>query len=202
MYDQWFSVRWWFDRCQEGSFFSFHIAIVFAIVIFCVTFIFLTRRKMLAEFPLLKQILRLALSLLSAVSGFFLGLFLIIIGGFFVINCSSYLAFSPAVESGNVIHAMLKNRSWKEGTPTSQEEVAQFQPAEYKALEQIAKIKYVYDPETKRYTLFVRPSRYKVIVYDSKTDYKIYLINRFPLYGTGKDIYPPEIDGPWDQLPE
>ena len=69
-----------------------------------------------------------------------------------------------------------------------------------------ANIANVFDPKTKTYTFFVRPSRYRFVLFDSKNDYKVYEINQlFPFSKSSTyfgGTYPPDYPGPWDKLPK
>lgn len=83
--------------------------------------------------------------------------------------------------------------------------VSRVDPALYETIRKNAKTLYLYDASTNAFTWFVRPSRYYVVVFDSRQDYKLYRLSTVHSFIneqiTPLPQYPPPYEGPWDQLP-
>ncbi len=117
--------------------------------------------------------------------------------------------FYRGVTPAHAIHAQIKQRiSENRNIPQNLADLQKMDPENYKEMTQYARVNYVFDAKTKEYTFFVRPSRYGLVLFDHKNDYKLYDLN---LILKSKDndptgiwggTYPPNYPGPWDKLPE
>ena len=90
--------------------------------------------------------------------------------------------------------------------PKTIQELEKKYPEEMLFLEHNAKIHYVSDNQGNFFVLFIRPSKYFVLLYTSmhSLDFDRFALdfahkNSFP---AGGKLYPPSVYGPWDQLPQ
>ena len=113
--------------------------------------------------------------------------------------------FFKGINGAHVIHAGIKDRFHDNvDIPQSLSDLQKINPDMYKLMTENAKVAYVADKEKKTYTLFVRPSKYVVVVFDNVNDFKIYGLdmNADMRFNPQHNFYPPSYPGPWDKLPK
>lgn len=201
MYDVPFSEQWILDLCLSDVN-KILVFIIIPIVFFILATIFQFKKikdKKILISMLIASIVAYAIFYLFYVMIFFtIGIF----------NCSMQ-TFYRGVNFAHPIHAQIKQRiSENRNIPQNLADLQKMDPENYKEMTQYAKVNYLYDLKTKTYTFFVRPSKYGLVLFDSKNDYKIYDLNSFlkskdnDPTGIWGGTYPPDYPGPWDKLPE
>lgn len=198
MYDVPFSEQWILDLCLS----DLNKILVF-IIIPIVFFILLTifQFKKIRDKKILISML-IASVVAYAIFYLFYAIFFFMVG---LSNCSMS-TFYKGVIPAHAIHAQIKQRiSENRNIPQNLADLQKMDPENYKEMTQYVKVNYVFDPKTKNYTFFVRPSKHLLVLFDSKNDYKIY---RFGIPSSDIDnnvmggTYPPDYPGPWDKLPQ
>ncbi len=111
---------------------------------------------------------------------------------------------NPQASRFFIVNAAIKNTCFmdpdRENCPTRAEEIAYIEPAQYKMLEDCCQVNYQYHPETNLYSLVVRYTPTKAVVFDwrftheTSIDFKEYDVS---LFGRDHLVNPPEWDGPW-----
>lgn len=197
MYDIPFSEHWILDFCLTP-----HISIFLLIIIPLLLLIIITivQIKKIKEKKLLA--VGLAVSYASFALFYVIYFFVYIFGGFTICRMST---FYKAIDPAHTIHAQIKERiKNNDDIPQNLADLKKMDSKNYELMTKHAKASYIYDSQSYTYTFFVRPSKYRVAVFDSRNDFKIYNLNTpFPdkktnIFG-GK--YPPDYPGPWDKLP-
>ncbi len=200
MYDVPFSEQWVLDLCLN-QLNVLRIFIIFPAIVFICTTLYVFMK----ENTLSSIVLRLVLAYITLTVIFFCYSVSCCITGLF--HCSIAHTFYKGVRPAHAIHAQIKQRILEnKNIPQSLKDLQEMDPSNYKLMSENAKVNYVYDPKTKTYAFFVRPSKYRFVLFDSKNDYKIYEINQlFPSNNSSTYFggsYPPDYPGPWDKLPE
>lgn len=117
-------------------------------------------------------------------------------------GCNAYRQYYPALEAAHALHGAMK--TWHDAGkpwPSSLHDLETLDAGSYKTMAANAKIRYIVDPVHDTFTLFVRPSRYSVAVFDDTYDYRYYQLHAFRAISAGEYEYPPDYPGPWDELP-
>ena len=203
MYNVIFSPQWIFDRCLEGTTFSEFMHLPTAIFIGLLQFWFLTRVNHVKS--RIAVVVKILISVVTGIFSFLVLPFIFLIIGFGLLNCDAWNQFYPGIDAAHGLHARIKIQLQERKTvPKNIEEVAALDSELYKKMIQNAKVTYIYDPSSNRYTLFVRPSMHYVAVFDSNLDYQLLRINNFSNNSGWDEFpnYPPTTKGPWDQLPK
>lgn len=201
MYDIPFSQQWILDLClNDLNIVRIFIAIPLIIII-CTLLYQLMKFKTLAELGW-----RFFTSLFFLFILIFMYYFIFFLVGIF--NCSMS-TFYRGVNPAHAIHAQIKQRILEDkNIPQNLEDLQKMDPNNYYLMTIYTKVNYIFDPKTKNYTFFVRPSKHGVVIFDSKRDYKIYDLHKI-LFNKEQTptnsfmgSYPPDYPGPWDKLPE
>ncbi len=135
----------------------------------------------------------------------FIGITMIgtILVGYDVLGCYAGSSFWPGIEGAHEIYAKLKYQYTQTGIlPVNDEELRALFPQQFDLMKNNSKFKYIYNKSDNTYTWFIRPSRYYVVVLDSKKDYQIFQLSDKYYFGAKTNLYPPDYEGPWDQLPQ
>ncbi len=123
------------------------------------------------------------------------------IASYLLLDCAPSKLFK-AVDAAHRIQEVMKEKHSEDGRwPISEVELSTIDP-QYGVLVKNAKIKYIFEPQTDSYTLFVRPSLYSVYIFDDKNGFGFYSLSGIFKYRKWDyQPYPPPYEGPWDQLP-
>lgn len=155
-----------------------------------------------------KQLVGAIISVIfAAIVAYIIYGFIIMLIGYGVFQFSMS-TFYRGVHPAHAIHAQIKQRiSENRNIPQNLKDLQEMDPTNYKEMTQYAKVNYIYDPKTKNYTFFVRPSKHGIVIFDSKKDYKIYdfdVIFKTKSKPTSvwEGSYPPNYPGPWENLPQ
>lgn len=168
----------------------------------------------LALWKLYHRIYRIKRKLLTAGAAVIFGaIYFVPVSILFVLSkgqttCSASGQFWPAIMAAHPIHGQLKIdvMEGKKLPKDHNEFVSRVDSALYETIRKNAKTLYLYDASTNTFTWFVRPSRYYVVVFDSRQDYKLYRLSTVHSFINEKvtplPYFPPSYEGPWDQLPQ
>ena len=191
MYDQIFSPLWWFDRCQEISFFPIFLSLI---VVFLLFLFFISKSK-LNKFS---KSAVLTLSIIYAV---------VAVPSLFVWGFSSCTAsgrYWPVINKVVSLNGELNHlHNYDLPLPKNKTELNTMYPEYVEFLEKQTKYAYIYNEIENRYTLIVRASKYVVAIFDSKMGRATYKIGQFsPASWPNLLTYPPKENGPWEYLPK
>jgi hypothetical protein len=201
MYDQLFSKYWVLDRCFEGA--HYWWAITFLILLFLLSGITLELNKLLItkiKNKLFRYVVLILINLIAVQPLFMSSLVVISVVGHLLIGCSYGTFFDPII-AGHKLNAELKEKYKYHQVPTTWQEVCQIKPEECLVIEKNSKHNYIYNSETGRYTLFIRPSKHGLAIFDPSFDFGVYALVKGKPLSDDFRLYPPKNDGPWDQYP-
>lgn len=155
MYDKLFSKQWIFDRCLEGS--SFQQVIIGLLTILIVILFFFLFKKCGFSKP------KMVLSLLGVgIFAFLVSIFIDIVTGFFILGCSDSMFWKGVMEA-NKLYSQVKYECKKNNCPKSEKELRNLNQFLYDQMASNAKSKYSYTSYDKKYTWYVRPSKYYLV---------------------------------------
>lgn len=198
MYNKFLSRQWIFDRCIEFSH-PISLILLFLFVLFLGYLTYKGFKSLNRHAKISSVIIKLAAVVTTLIYLVVLGFSALVFALFF---CTAHGSFWLGIFPADGFSTHLR---WKylgnEKMPQNQTELRELDPANYELMLKNAKVNYVYDPDSRSYTLFVRPSKYHMVVFDNKHDKQNY--NLSSIFGYFKfQKYPPAYDGPWDKLPK
>lgn len=186
-----FSPLWFFDRCQEGSYFTFPFIAISTVVLVLIGLWWVIR---LQQKNLFLKSFYAAMTLIAAPIYFEAMVMVALIVGFFVLDCAAHRRFWPYIAPATQLNGHLNHlHTFDQPLLQTENELRAMFPAETQQVEQHMRLRYSYIPETNDYVFVVRPSRYLVIVNNSATGYQqVFRTPVWPRAGftSGSGMYP------------
>lgn len=162
MYNTVFSSQWVFDRCLESASLFIPFVVFVSVLILSLFYIYSKKLKKLRKWFLIFSFL--IVPCVVFISGLLLG--------FSVCSAGSvWKSINPA----RALNDKVKKTCLIGNCPKSENEISQLDIYLYDQIVSNAKIKYSYDPTTKEYIWYVRPSKYYVGIFQ-KSEFSLYKI--------------------------